>query len=159
MSTKTKNTKTKSKKTKSKKVKNGQTVNIHYVGTFDDGTEFDSSRVREEAISFEVGSGELISGFDAALSGMKIGEVKKVKLEPKEAYGEINPAAFQTVPQTNFPNGFEFEVDGMVRGKDGEGQAVVARIDKVNDDTVVLDFNHPLAGKNLNFEIELLGVE
>jgi len=157
MSTKSK--KTKSKKTKSKKVKSGQTVSVHYVGTFDDGTEFDSSRVREEAVSFEVGSGELISGFDAALSGMKIGEVKKVKVEPKEAYGEINPENFQTVPQTNFPNGFEFEVDNMVRGQDAEGQSVIARIDKVNEDTVILDFNHPLAGKNLNFEIELLNVE
>ena len=150
---------TKNKQTRSKKVKKGQTVSVHYVGTLDDGTEFDSSRIRNEAVSFEVGSGQLISGFDSAVSGMKIGEVKKIKLEPEEAYGVINPGAFQTVPHSNFPPDFSFEVDGMVRGQDPSGEPVVARIDKINEDTVVLDFNHPLAGKNLNFEIEVLSVD
>ena len=153
------NKKAKSKNTRSKKVKKGQTVSVHYVGTLDDGTEFDSSRIRNEAVSFEVGSGQLISGFDSAVSGMKIGEVKKVKLEPEQAYGDVNPGAFQTVPHSNFPPDFSFEVDSMVRGQDEQGDQVVARIDKINDDTVVLDFNHPLAGKSLNFEIELLSVE
>jgi len=158
-STKAKSTKAKSTKVKSKKVKKGQMVSVHYVGTFDDGTEFDNSRVREEGVSFELGSGELITGFETAVTGMKVGDVKKVKLDPEEAYGEVNPGAFQTVSHTKFPPEFEFEVDGMVRGQDHMGQAVVARIDKVNEDTVVLDFNHPLAGKSLNFEIELLDVK
>ena len=151
--------KTKSKNTRSKKAKKGQTVSVHYVGTFDDGTEFDSSRERNEAISFEVGSGQLLSGFDSAVSGMKIGEVKKIKLEPEEAYGNVNPNAFQDVPHSNFPPDFSFEVDGMVRAQDPQGDSIVARIDKIDNDTVTLDFNHPLAGKSLNFEIELLSVD
>ena len=140
------------------KVENGQKVSLHYVGTLEDGTEFDSSRTRNEAMSVEVGSGQLISGFDAALSGMVIGEIKKVKLEPTDAYGDINPKAFQTVPQTSFPPNFDFQIGAMVRGENPSGQPVVARIEAVNEEAVVLDFNHPLAGKTLNFEIEVLDV-
>ena len=146
-------------KTKTKKVKSGQTVSVHYVGTLEDGTEFDSSRKRNEAISHEVGSRQLISGFDAALPGMKIGEIKKVTLKPDEAYGEINPEAFQTIPQSSFPSDFQFKIGGTVRGEAPNGAPVTARIESVNEDTVVLDFNHPLAGKTLNFEIELLNIE
>jgi len=151
--------KTKNKKTKTSKVKSGQTVNIHYVGTLDDGTEFDSSRNRGETLSFEVGSGQLISGFDEALSGMKVGEVKSVKLTPEKAYGDVNPDAFQTVPQTSFPPEMQLQEGLMVKGMGPAGESVVAKIESVKDNSVVLDFNHPLAGKNLNFEIELLSIE
>lgn len=151
--------KEKSKKTKSKKAKKGQKVNIHYVGTFDDGTEFDNSRNREEAMSLEVGTGQLIPGFEAALPGMKVGEVKNIKLEPVDAYGDVNPEAFETVPHSSFPKDFEFEVGAMVRGQNAMGREIIAKIDSVKDDAIVLNFNHPLAGKTLNFEIELLSVE
>jgi len=148
-----------SKKTKNSKVKDGNTVSVHYVGTLDDGTEFDNSRHREEALSVKVGSGQLISGFDAALTGMKIGEVKNVQLAPEEAYGDVVTEAYQTVPHVAFPENFEFKVGGMVQGQDSAGQAMAARIDSVGDESVVLDFNHPLAGKTLNFEIELLSID
>jgi FKBP-type peptidyl-prolyl cis-trans isomerase 2 len=151
--------KTKSKKTKSKKVKNGQKVSVHYVGTFEDGTEFDSSRSRNEVMSVEVGSGQLISGFNAALEGMAIGEVKNVKLEPPEAYGEINPEAYQSVPQSSFPTDFDFKIGETIRGESKTGQPMFARIDSVDDDSVRLNFNHPLAGKTLNFEIELVDID
>jgi len=150
-----------SKKTKKskKKVESGKTVNLHYVGTLDDGTEFDSTRAREETLSVEVGSGQLIPGFDTALPGMKIGDVKTVQVFPGEAYGEVNPEAFQTMPQSVFPTGFDFQVDSIVQGKNQEGNPVRARVESVGKDTVTLDFNHPLAGKNLNFEIEVVSID
>ena len=141
------------------KVQSGQLVNVHYVGTFEDGTEFDSSREREESISVQVGSGNLIAGFDAALHGMTVGEVKKITLEPSEAYGEVDPQFVQKVPLQSFPPDFDFKEGSMVQGQNPDGNSVTARIDSVGDDSVVLNFNHPLAGKKLNFEIELLSVE
>ena len=147
------------KNTKSKKVKSGQTVELHYVGTLEDGTEFDSSRTRNETISVEVGSGQLITGFDAALTGMKLGEVKNITLPPEEAYGDVNPEAYDTVPLNAFPDSFEPVVGNMVQGVSPDGRPVVAKINSVNDDSVTLDFNHPLAGKTLNFEIELLNIQ
>jgi peptidylprolyl isomerase len=140
------------------KVENGQIVKIHYAGKFDDNTEFDNSRSRGEALTFQVGSGQLISGFDEAIIGMAIGEVKSIKLTPSEAYGEPKPELVHTVLQSAFPQDFEFQVDGKVQGHNELGQDVVARIDSFDSDSVVLDFNHPMAGKNLNFEIELLSV-
>jgi FKBP-type peptidyl-prolyl cis-trans isomerase len=79
------------------KVEKGQKVSVHYVGTLDDGTEFDNSRTRGEAITVEVGAGKLIAGFDMALLGMTVGEKKSVKIVSEEAYGEVNEDAFQTV--------------------------------------------------------------
>ena len=148
-----------SKKTKNKKVKSGQTVELHYVGTLDDGTEFDNSRKREKTISVEVGSGQLIAGFDSALVGMKTGQTKKIRLTPEEAYGAADEELVQSVPQASFPQDYEFEVGAVVQGQAENGQPVLAKIDSINDDSIVLDFNHPLAGKALNFEIELLGVQ
>lgn len=147
------------KKVEKKKVEEGQTVSVHYVGTYEDGTEFDSSRIREEPLSFEVGSGQLIAGFDAALSGMSIGEVKSVTLQPGEAYGDTSSENVQSVPIKSFPPDFEFQEGAMVRGQNPEGRMITARVDSVGEESVVLDFNHPLAGKTLNFEIELLSVD
>ena len=151
-----------SKKKKSssrvKKVKKGQTVSVHYIGRLEDGTEFDSSRARNEALSFEVGAGQMIPGFDLALPGMKIGETKNVTLSPEEAYGEVHSEAYQTVPNTAFPPDYKPAEGETVRGQNPAGQPIIARVESVKQDAVVLDFNHPLAGKTLNFEIELLSV-
>tara|TARA_R110002110_G_scaffold13376_1_gene64054 strand:- start:2213 stop:2713 length:501 start_codon:yes stop_codon:yes gene_type:complete len=139
-------------------VKKGQTVSVHYVGTLDDGTEFDNSRARGDVISFEVGSGQLIPGFDNALPGMTVGETKNVAVTAADAYGDVNPQAVETVPKTVFPPDMPLEVGGMVQGRAPTGQPVVARINAVEEDSVTLDMNHPLAGKNLNFEIELVSI-
>jgi len=141
------------------KVENGQTVNVHYVGTLDDGTQFDASRPRGETLAFQVGSGQMISGFDKAVVGMTVGETKTVTLDPVDAYGDVNSEAFQSTPRSAFPEGFQFTINETVRGQDEAGRVVSARIHAVEEDTVTLDFNHPLAGKSLNFEIELVGVE
>ena len=87
-------------------VENGATVSIHYVGTFEDGTEFDSSHSRNQPLQFQVGSGQMISGFDAALPGMEIGEKKNITLAPDEAYGPHNPQAIQVFPKNVFPPEF-----------------------------------------------------
>ncbi len=140
-------------------VQSGQTVNVHYRGTLDDGSEFDNSRERGEAMQVEVGSGHLIAGFDAALLGMTVGEVKNIHLGAEDAYGSTDPEAVQEISKTLFPAGFVFKSGELVQGQAPTGQPLMATILEEKDNTVVLDFNHPMAGKDLNFEIELLKIE
>ena len=140
-------------------VENGNTVSVHYRGTLNDGTEFDSSHSRGEPLSFQVGAGQMISGFDAALPGMAVGETKNITLTPDQAYGESNPEAITDVPKTSFPPGFSFQVDSMVQGQNDMGQPVVGTINEVKENDVTIDFNHPMAGKDLNFEIELVSID
>jgi len=138
-------------------VQTGQTVSIHYVGTFDDGTEFDSSRNRGETLAVQVGGGQVIPGFDEALQGMAVGEVKSISLTPDMAYGPRNDEAVQTVPKTAFPPEFQLTEGAQVQGQ-GPAGPVLATIQSWDESTVTVDMNHPLAGKNLNFEIELVSV-
>ena len=144
---------------KKRKAIKGRTVNVHYVGTFDDGTEFDNSRNRGETITFEVGAGQMIQGFDSAIDGMTIGETKTVTLTPDEAYGQVDPNAFQTVPEEMFENFGDLNTGQTVTGVAQNGEQFAARIHSLQENTVTLDFNHPMAGKNLNFEVELVSVE
>lgn len=139
-------------------VKNGSTVSVHYRGTLGDGTEFDNSRVRGEALNFQVGSGQMIRGFNDALVGMSIGQTKSVTLSPAEAYGPRHPEATQVVPRTAFGPDFEFIVGGTIQGN-GPNGPFLAKIHEVAESEVTLDMNHPLAGEELKFEIELVGVE
>ena len=148
-------------KKKKNKVEEGQKVSVHYTGTLEDGTEFDSSHPRGEPLTFEVGSGLLIEGFDNAVRQMSVGETKKIKLTPEQAYGEEDPELFKTITKAEFPEGYEFDVGQLVHGNNQDGTPVVATIAEVhdNDETVLLNFNHPMAGKILNFDIELVSVE
>jgi len=140
------------------KVQNGHYVKVHYKGTLDDGTEFDNSHVRGKPLDFEVGSRKLIRGFSAALLGMTEGQIKTVKMAPEEAYGPRNPDAVQPVPREAFAEGFEFEEGGTVQGNGPRGP-FLAKILEVQEEHIVLDMNHPLAGKDLTFEIEVVSVE
>ena len=140
-------------------VQSGQTVSVHYRGTLDDGSEFDNSRNRGEAMQVEVGSGQLIAGFDAALLGMTVGEVKNIHLGVEDAYGPVQEAAVQEAPKNLFPPDFVFKTGEMVQGTAPTGQPIMAMIVEEKESTVVLDMNHPLAGKDLNFEIELMSIE
>jgi len=139
-------------------VENGNTVSVHYRGTLNDGTEFDSSHSRGEPLTFQVGAGQMINGFDAALPGMAVGETKNITLTPDQAYGDSNPEAVADVPKTAFPEGFNFQVDAMVQGQNDMGEPVVGTINEVKENDVTIDFNHPMAGKDLNFEIELVSI-
>lgn len=140
------------------KVENGQTVNVHYTGTFEDGTKFDSSHDRGETLSFQVGSGQVVKGFDDALLGMSVGDTKTIQLTPENAYGDPVQEAIQEVPMSSFPEGTELTEGVTIIGQNGQGQQMMGRVVGLTDTTATIDFNHPLAGKNLNFEIELVSI-
>jgi len=136
----------------------GSTVEVHYRGTLADGTEFDNSHERGEPIKFTVGKGPMIPGFIAAITGMAAGETKTVNIPAQEAYGETNPAAITQIPKTSFPTGLELK-DGMpVPMRTPTGQTVYGRITEQQETTVTVDLNHPLAGEDLQFEIEMVSV-
>lgn len=139
------------------KVENGHNVKVHYVGTLEDGTEFDNSKYRGKTLDFTVGSAKLLQGFNDAIIGMKVGEKKSVTLAAEAAYGPVDPNAFQDCPKDKFED-MQIEVGGMIKGNSPQGP-FLAKIHEIKDDNVVLDFNHPLAGKDLSFEIELVEIE
>ena len=141
------------------KAKNGSNVSVHYRGTLTDGTEFDNSRVRGETLDFQVGVTNMISGFTKAVIGMTEGQKKTITLSPDEAYGNRNPEAFQAFPKQAFGENFsQLAVGETVQGQGAEG-AFLAKVHEMSEDSVVLDLNHPLAGQELNFEIEVLSVQ
>lgn len=137
--------------------KNGDTVHVHYRGTLADGTEFDSSEGREP-LSFEVGSGMVIPGFDAAVADLEVGDSVTVTIPACDAYGEHQPEALQTFP-LDFFGGEAPEEGWAVELQTQDGQRVAAVVAEVGAETVTLDFNHPLAGQDLTFEITLVQVD
>tara|TARA_R100000234_G_scaffold6475_3_gene4394 strand:+ start:972 stop:1472 length:501 start_codon:yes stop_codon:yes gene_type:complete len=147
----------KAKKTKT--VKTGDTISLHYVGKFPDGEQFDSSYDRGEPVKVEVGAGTLIEGFDSALVGMKVGETRHIEVPKEKGYGDLNPNAFIEVDKSTFPNDFPFEKGAFIPLTNDEGAQFVGRLDEVVEDTVRVDLNHPMAGKDLEFDIEVVGIE
>jgi peptidylprolyl isomerase len=137
--------------------KSGDTVRLHYKGTLDDGSVFDSSEGRDP-LEFTVGSGQIIPGLDKAIPGMKIDDEKTVRVEAAEAYGPHNPAAKQAVPRSNIPENVPLEVGLQLQAQTENGQMMSVTVVEVSDDEVILDANHPLAGKDLTFEIRLIGI-
>ena len=134
-------------------VQAGDAISVHYVGTLDDGSQFDSSRDRGTPLSFTVGSGQMISGFDEAVRGMTLGEIRTVRLEPSGAYGERDESLVVTVPMTE--DLAAVEVGDTVFSTTGQGFPVVG----VTADSLQIDTNHHLAGQFLTFEIELVSFE
>ena len=145
--------------TKMTKVIKGNKVKVHYTGTLNDGEKFDSSRDRGETLNFQVGEGQMIKGFDQAVLEMEVGQTKKINLQPPDAYGDVKAEAIQEVPKTEFPPDFKLDEGGMVEGRTQSGQPMRATVKEVKNDSVILDMNHPLAGKELNFDIELIEIE
>ncbi|MAH42332.1 peptidylprolyl isomerase [archaeon] len=137
-------------------VKKGDKVKVDYTGTFDDGTVFDASEKHGEPIEFEVGAGQMIKGFDDAVVGMKKGEEKDIKLKPSEAYGEHDPDKINKLPRDKFPD--DIKADLMVKMGTSDGHEIIAKVVKVSADGVVLDLNHPMAGKTLNFKIKVVEI-
>lgn len=142
-----------------KTAENGNTVSVHYKGTFPDGEVFDDSRLRGEAMNVLIGAGNIISGFETALLGMTEGETKTVNLKAEEAYGQPDPNAIATVPKAAFPENYDFEIGAKVQGQDPTGNVVLAEIVSFDAENVTLDHNHPLVGRELNFEIELVKID
>ena len=135
----------------------GDTVRVHYKGTLADGSEFDSSEGREP-LEFTLGTGEVIPGFDAAVSGLEVGETATVTIPAADAYGVHQPEGRQTFPRDAFPPDADPQVGWAVELSAPDGQRVPATIVEVSDESLVLDFNHPLAGEDLTFEITLVEI-
>lgn len=135
----------------------GDTVRIHYTGTLADGSTFDSSRERDP-LQFTLGSGQVIAGFDAAVDGMSVGEAKTVEIPAEKAYGVHDPNQTQAFPRDKIPPDVPLEIGTQLQLQSPQGQPIPVRVAEVTEDTVVLDGNHPLAGKDLTFEIELVEI-
>lgn len=134
-------------------VKAGDNVSVNYKGTLDNGTQFDSSYDRNQTLDFTVGAGQMIKGFDDAIVGMKIGEKKKISLKPEQAYGEKDPSRVLSLESSKFDN-----FDALQKGTQINGGGAMGIVIEKNDSSAKVDFNHPLAGQNLNFEIELVSI-
>lgn len=137
--------------------KAGDTVHFHYTGTLDDGTVFDSSQGREP-LGFTLGSGQIIPGLDAAIDGMAVGEQKTVTVAAPDAYGAWQPDACQAIPREQIPPHIPVEPGTQLQMQGPEGQAIPVMVAEVSDAEVVLDANHPLAGKDLTFAVEVVAI-
>ena len=138
--------------------KPGDTLRLHYTGKLDDGTVFDSSEGREP-LSFELGAGQIIPGLEAGLAGMEAGERRTVRVEPADAYGEHDPSQVQSVDRAGVPDHIPTDPGTQLQVQTQDGQAVTVVVADVTDDKLVLDANHPLAGKTLTFDVELVEIE
>ena len=137
--------------------KSGDTVKIHYTGTLDDGTKFDSSAGREP-LEFAIGSGQVIPGFDNAVDGMTVGDNKTVTIPAGEAYGERHDQLVQEVPKSALPEDMEPEVGMQLQSQGPDGQAMNLLVTAVEVESITVDGNHPLAGQSLTFAIELVEI-
>ncbi|MBA4849792.1 peptidylprolyl isomerase [Emticicia sp. BO119] len=138
-------------------VKSGDTVQVHYKGTLSDGTVFDSSEGRQP-LQFTVGSGMVIPGFDSGVTGMEIGDKKTVFIPADDAYGPIKEDMIFTFNRLDIPDNIPLEIGGTLNMHNGQ-QAIPVIVREISATKVKLDANHELAGKDLIFEIELVGVK
>ena len=140
--------------------KEGQQVSVTYIGTFDDGTVFDSTESHGgDPLDFIVGSGDIIAGFDQAVREMEVGDTRKVSIEPADAYGEYDPSLLQTEDIANVPDGDQLAQNvGRTVYLQDRGEFIAATVVSAQDGKITVDFNHPMAGKRLNFEITLVDV-
>jgi len=139
-------------------VKKGDTIKVHYHGTLSDGTIFDSSNGREP-LEFEVGGGMVIEGVDNGVLGMAVGDKRTVEIAAEEAYGPVNQDMFIEFPIDRFPADLVPEVGTQLNMSNDQGQQFPVMIVEVADEFVILDANHPLAGRNLIFDLELVDIK
>lgn len=139
---------------------NGNTVKVHYTGKLkEDGTVFDSSLQRNEPLEFTIGQGNMIPGFEKAVSGMKEGDTKVADIPVASAYGERREDMVLQVPKKDVPENIDPEVGQRLAVQQKDGESIPVTITSVSEEGITLDANHPLAGKDLIFEIELLEVK
>ena len=138
--------------------KAGDNVHVHYKGTLPDGQLFDSSEGREP-LSFRLGSGQVIKGFDDGVTGMEVGDKKTINIRNAEAYGPVNEEMIIKFERAQIPADIPLEIGGTLNmHQDGNGQVIQVVIREITDEFVILDANHPLAGQDLVFELELVGI-
>ena len=138
-------------------VKVGDKVKVHYHGRLTDGSTFDSSEGREP-LEFEVGSGQVIKGFDEGVTGMEVGQKKTIQIPVGDAYGPKDENMIVAFPKANFPEDLKPEVGMQLNMTNGSGQVIPVVIVEVADENVILDANHPLAGQDLTFDIEVVDI-
>ncbi len=139
------------------KAKDGSRVKVHYKGTLSDGTVFDSSEGREP-FEFTIGSGAVIPGFEREIIGMEENETKTFTIPAKEAYGERREDLMITVHRSQFPPDIEIKLGEQLQIRQPDGKVIIVSIFKIDGDNITLDANHPLAGKDLTFEVTLINV-
>jgi len=151
--------KTSADKAKPAIVAKGHMVSVEYIGTLASGEEFDNSK-GHGPISFVVGNGQVIKGFDTAVLGMKINQSKKFTIPKHEAYGDVNPQLVQVIPLDKIPQHIkdQLKVGGFLVMQSPTGQQIPAKVVKLDKDSVSLDMNHPLAGKDLTFDIKIVDI-
>lgn len=137
--------------------KSGDTVRIHYTGTLEDGTQFDSSDGRDP-LEFALGGGQVIPGFDSAVDGMTVGDSKSVTIEPDQAYGQRHEQLVQEVPKSALPEEMEPATGMQLQSQSPDGQVMNLVVTEVREDSITVDANHPLAGQALTFAIELVEI-
>lgn len=137
--------------------KSGDTVRIHYTGTLEDGTQFDSSSGRDP-LEFALGGGQVIPGFDSAVDGMTVGDSKTVTIQPDDAYGQRHEQLIQQVPKSALPEDMTPEVGMALQSQSPDGQTMNLVVVGVEEDSITLDANHPLSGQALTFAIELVEI-
>ena len=137
--------------------KKDDTVKVHYTGKLSDGNVFDSSKERDP-LEFKVGAGQVIPGFEQAVEGMAVEETKEVTIPSTEAYGPVREELKQEVNKSNLPPELKPEVGMQLSAKNQEGGDMVVTVAEVKDESILIDANHPLAGKDLTFEIELVEI-
>lgn len=137
--------------------KSGDTVRIHYTGTLEDGSTFDSSSGRDP-LEFTLGSGQVIPGFDKAVDGMTVGEEKTVDIAADDAYGQRDPNGVQAFPREKVPADIPLDIGTRLQLATPSGQPVMVTVAEVTEEQVILDANHPLAGQDLTFKIELVEI-
>lgn len=137
--------------------KTGDTVRVHYTGTFDDGTIFDTS-VEREPLEFTVGGGMVIAGFDAAVTGMEPGQKKTVNIPAEQAYGPRSEELVAEIGRDRLPPDLEIEIGQQLQVGLADGEQAVVLIVDASETTVTLDANHPMAGFDLNFELEMIEI-
>ena len=138
--------------------KTGDTVKVHYTGTLEDGSVFDTSLDREP-LEFTLGQGQLIPGFEQAVIGMRIGESKTVNIPVDLAYGPYNDELISVIDRDKLPEGMNPEVGQQLLAQQPDGQTGIVTVIDISETSVTIDANHPLAGKDLTFEIELIEIE
>jgi peptidylprolyl isomerase len=139
------------------KVENGHYVSVHYKGTLENGEVFDTSEGRHP-MEVQMGAGQIIAGFEKALMGMALNEKKAITLEPEQAYGHRDDSLTHSFARSDIPAEMNVEVGQTVALSSPEGQQVPAQVIEADDEKVVVDLNHPLAGKALTFDIEIVGI-
>lgn len=138
-------------------VKSGDVVRVHYTGTLEDGSQFDSS-VGRAPLEFTVGAGQMIAGFDAGVVGMAVGEKKTIQIDPDHGYGQKDPSAIIEFPSSNIPEGMTVEVGMKLNLQNQYGQPVPVVVMEVREEVIIMDANHFLAGKDLTFEVEIVEI-